>query len=59
MTIEVPVALSFSGDLPPHWQTQTMSQLQAHENVWAALEVDLDTRLHFVKGLVLATNQRY
>ena len=58
MTIEVPVALSFSGDLPPHWQTQTMSQLQAHENVWAALEVDLDTRLHFVKGLVLATNQR-
>ena len=58
MTIEVPVALSFSGDLPPHWQTQALSQLQAHENVWAALEVDLDTRLHFVKGLVVATNQR-
>ena len=58
MTLEVPDALSFSADVPPHWHAQVRSQLLAHENVWAALEVDLDTRLHFVKGLVLATNQR-
>jgi ATP-binding cassette subfamily B protein len=34
------------------------AQLHAGENVLAALEVDLDTRLHFVQGLVVVTNER-
>ena len=33
-------------------------QLRSQENVLAALEVDLDAQLHFVKGLVVATDQR-
>jgi ATP-binding cassette, subfamily B, bacterial len=33
-------------------------QLQPQENVVAVLEVDLDAALHFVKGLVVVTNQR-
>lgn len=33
-------------------------QLLPKENVLATLEVDLDSRLHFVKGLVLVTNER-
>jgi ATP-binding cassette, subfamily B, bacterial len=33
-------------------------QLQPQENVLAVLEVDLDAALHFVKGLVVVTNQR-
>ena len=34
------------------------SQLRPQENVLAALEVDLDDRLHFVPSLLVITNQR-
>lgn len=47
-----------SHELAPQWQTEVKSQLHAGENVLAALEVDLNTRLHFTAGLVLLTNQR-
>ncbi len=33
-------------------------QLRPQENVRAVLEVDLDTRLHFARGLLLVTDQR-
>jgi len=41
-----------------HWRDGLLSQLHPQENVLAALEVDLDTHLNFVKGLVVVTNRR-
>ncbi len=58
MTIEASVALSLPSELSAHWREGVQSQLRPAENVLAALEVDLDTRLRFVKGLVIATNER-
>jgi ATP-binding cassette subfamily B protein len=48
MTIELSHAAS----------ANVQSQLQPLENVLAVLEVDLDAQLHFVKGVVVVTNQR-
>ncbi len=56
-----PVLLSESaqtGDISARWREATQSQLRPHENVLAALEVDLDANLHFVPSLVVITNQR-
>ena len=56
-----PVALAVNPatpDLPALWRSDVQKQLRPQENVLAALEVDLDTRLHFVRGLVLLTDQR-
>ena len=56
-----PVVLSESaqtGDISARWREATQSQLRLHENVLAALEVDLDADLHFVPSLVVITNQR-
>ncbi|MDT7519741.1 ABC transporter ATP-binding protein [Rhodoferax sp. TBRC 17660] len=58
MTSEAPAFSALSGDLPSAWREAVQKQLRPHENVLAALEVDLDQQLHFVKGLVLLTNQR-
>ena len=48
---------SFS-DIPADWRSEAQTQLRPLENVQAVLEVDLDTKLRFVRGLVLATDQR-
>ena len=45
-------------DIPVNWRPEVQTQLQNDENVLASLEVDLDTKLRFVTGLVLITNQR-
>ncbi|MFC3106650.1 ABC transporter ATP-binding protein [Undibacterium arcticum] len=45
-------------ELPGVWRTEVQPQLATGENVISALEVDLDARLHFVKGLVLVTERR-
>ncbi|WP_296509129.1 ABC transporter ATP-binding protein [Rhodoferax sp.] len=58
MTSEAPAFPAPSGDLPTLWREAVQKQLHPHENVLAVLEVDLDLQLHFVKGLVLLTNQR-
>ncbi len=58
MTPAVSVEPNLPGELSAHWRGDVQSQLTAQENVLAALEVDLDTRLHFVRGLVVVTNQR-
>ncbi|BDT73195.1 vitamin B12 import ATP-binding protein BtuD [Comamonadaceae bacterium OS-4] len=58
MTSEASAFSTLSGDLPSAWREAVQKQLRPHENVLAALEVDLDQQLHFVKGLVLLTNQR-
>ena len=46
------------GELAPQWRALVQQQLQSQENVLASLEVDLDTHLRFVKGVVLVTNRR-
>jgi len=58
MNIESSVVRPLPGDLTPVWQAQVQKHMHSGENVLAALEVDLDERLHFVKGLVIATNLR-
>ena len=45
-------------ELSPDERAQVQTQLQADENVSALLQVDLDSQLNFVPGLVLVTNQR-
>ncbi|MFZ6675185.1 ABC transporter ATP-binding protein [Undibacterium sp. Xuan67W] len=44
--------------LPSHWRSEIRQQLSTDENVLSAVEVDLDARLHFVKGLLVVTSQR-
>ena len=58
MTIEVPAEPTLSGDISTPWRNEVQKQLQSQENVIASLEVDLDSRLRFVPGLVVVTNQR-
>ena len=59
MTSETPSAalLSFS-DVPAEWLAEMRTQLRPEENVQAVLEVDLDFRLHFGRGLLVATDRR-
>ena len=59
MTSETPSAalLSFS-DVPAEWLAELRKQLRTDENVQAVLEVDLDTRLQFGRGLLVATDRR-
>lgn len=58
MTTEIQSANLLSSDLPKHWCDPLQLQLRPNENVLATLEVDLDTRLHFVRGVVVVTNTR-
>jgi ATP-binding cassette subfamily B protein len=58
MTTEVPAIRPPSGDLSAASRDQVQKQLHPQENVLAALEVDLDNQLRFVRGLVVVTNQR-
>ncbi|MYN03704.1 ATP-binding cassette domain-containing protein [Pseudoduganella sp. DS3] len=45
-------------ELPDRWRTEIPALLAPDENVLGALEVDLDSRLHFNKGLVVITERR-
>ncbi|HCY64014.1 MAG TPA: ABC transporter [Oxalobacteraceae bacterium] len=45
-------------DLPAEWQTRLATQLAPGENVVAWVQVDLDQRLHFKKGLLALTERR-
>lgn len=44
-------------ELPDRWRTE-LPALAPEENVLGALEVDLDSKLHFRKGMVLLTERR-
>ncbi|WP_083941100.1 cyanophycin metabolism-associated ABC transporter [Pseudoduganella violaceinigra] len=44
-------------ELPDRWRAE-LPALAPEENVLSALEVDLDSKLHFNKGLVLLTERR-
>ncbi len=43
--------------LPSEWRRSIVETLNANESVIAVLELDLNERLHFAKGLVCLTNQ--
>ena len=43
---------------PESWRFEVNAQLSNGETVLSAVEVDLDARLHFVKGLLIVTEQR-
>ena len=58
MTHEIPASEAFLNDIPTDWRQDVQVQLQTSENVLAALEVDLDINLNFVKGLVVVTDRR-
>ncbi len=45
-------------DLPAFWREDLQLQLASEENVLAWLEVDLDARLYFGRGLLVLTPQR-
>jgi ATP-binding cassette, subfamily B, bacterial len=59
MTNETPASaeLSFSV-IPADWLSEVQKQLRPDENVQAVLEVDLDTKLRFMRGLLVATERR-
>jgi len=44
--------------LPEDWQAEVQKNLASGENVLTSLEVDLDARLRFTKGLIVVTNRR-
>ncbi|MCF8210171.1 MAG: ABC transporter ATP-binding protein/permease [Rhodoferax sp.] len=58
MSHQDPAAVAALTEIPDLWRADVHAQLRPHENVLAVLEVDLDTRLHFVKGVLLVTSQR-
>lgn len=58
MTIETSLSRPPLADIGTAWCDAVERQLHSGENVLAALEVDLDSRLHFVSGLLLVTNLR-
>ena len=45
-------------DVPAVWHSDVQQQLLSGENVLACLEVDLDERLYFARGLLIVTDRR-
>ncbi|MBC7490526.1 MAG: ABC transporter ATP-binding protein [Glaciimonas sp.] len=44
--------------LPSNWRTELHAQLLAEEKVAAWLELDIDSALHFTRGLIVVTDRR-
>ncbi|PWF47985.1 cyanophycin metabolism-associated ABC transporter [Massilia glaciei] len=61
MTTEQPFAAAAapapSAFLPEHWQDEVGKNLASGENVLSSIEVDLDARLRFTKGLIVVTGR--
>ncbi len=51
-------SVSTGNNLPDAWRAAIKPQLADGEEILAWLEVDLDARLHFARGLVVATDRR-
>jgi len=49
---------SYELALPSHWAAEFEPQLATDEKPQAYVEIDLDTRLKFIDGVVIVTNQR-
>jgi ATP-binding cassette subfamily B protein len=47
-----------ASSLPEHWQADVANKLAPGENVLSSVEVDLDAKLHFTKGILVVTNRR-
>jgi len=47
-----------AGFLPDHWQADVEKKLLSGENVLSSVEVDLDAKLRFTKGILVVTNRR-
>ncbi len=45
-------------DIPEAWRAEVEKQLIAGENAVTSVEVDLDAKLHFAKGLIVLTERR-
>ena len=45
-------------EVPDGWRSDVQQQLLSDENVLASLEVDLDERLYFARGLLIVTDRR-
>ena len=58
MTTSVQASVGSIENIPAVWRSETIAQLGSNEVVVTAVEVDLDARLHFVKGLLVVTDQR-
>jgi ATP-binding cassette subfamily B protein len=58
MTTENLASITTRNDLPATWRAEVEAQLVAGENALTSVEVDLDAKLRFVKGLVVLTNRR-
>ena len=57
--LAIPSSLAVAASsVPEAWQSDVAKQLAPGENVLAGVEVDLDAKLHFSKGLVLVTSRR-
>jgi ATP-binding cassette subfamily B protein len=54
-TSSLAVAASF---LPEQWQAEVEKKLALGENVLTSVEVDLDAKLHFAKGMLVVTDRR-
>jgi ATP-binding cassette subfamily B protein len=54
-----PTALAAAASfLPDHWQPDVEKKLLPGENVLSSVEVDLDAKLRFTKGILVVTNRR-
>ena len=60
MTTEliVPAVPTPATTLPAHWLAQVEENLLTGENVLSSVEVDLDARLRFTKGIIVVTEKR-
>ena len=58
MTPNAQITAGNEPTLPSRWTAEVEPQLAAGEKLQAWVEIDLDNRLQFADGLVIATNQR-
>ncbi len=58
MTSPSPASDLSRNELPAEWRSRVETQLAPGENVLAWVQVDLDQRLHFKKGLLVLTGSR-
>ncbi|WP_219114847.1 ABC transporter ATP-binding protein [Janthinobacterium sp. UMAB-56] len=56
--LSVPATTIPLTSLPEHWLAEVESKLSPGENVLSSVEVDLDARLRFTKGIIVVTEQR-
>lgn len=58
MTTSIAAITNSSLGLPETWKQELSLQLVQDEMVISAVETDLDSKLHFKRGLIVLTNQR-